>query len=195
MNFPAKWIQKNGNIVPHIRIIILAIAYSGLGLYLFIHGQPLICPCGYVEFWGTGSGLSQQIADWYSLSHFLHGMLIVLIWRVFFPKVPMRYAFLAGIVTAVSWEVIEHTNYVMERFRQDTASTGYYGDAVINSMSDATIMSIGLYIATRLRIYHILIVFAVLEIVGLLAYRDSLILSTIMLIHPIEAIKVWQLGG
>jgi hypothetical protein len=148
---------------------------------------------GYVSLWGTGSENSQQIADWYSLAHFLHGVIIALIFRMFFPKVPLRYAFLAGIVTAVLWEVIEHTEYVLNRFRTETISLGYFGDAVINSMCDAIIMSIGLYTATRLRTYQIFILIFVFELLALIFSHDSLILSTIMLIHPIPAIKAWQL--
>lgn len=192
---PKKWIQANGNFVPQLRIPLLMVVYTLLGIYLFWHGQPLICKCGYVSLWGEGSQNSQQIADWYSLAHFLHGVIIALIFRVFFPKVPLRYAFLVGIVTAVSWEVIEHTAYVLDRFRTETISLGYFGDAVINSMCDATIMSIGLYTATRLRTYQILILIFVFELLALIFSHDSLILSTIMLIHPIPAIKAWQLAG
>lgn len=197
LSIPSRWIQANGNLIPHVRIALLVIVYALLGLYLLWHGQPLICKCGYVKLWENdvmSAGNSQHIADWYSLSHFLHGMLIVLGWRLFFPKLPMRYAFLTGVATAVSWEVVEHSSYVMERFRESTISLGYYGDAVINSMSDATIMSIGLYTATRLSIKHILLIILLFESLSVAFAHDSLILSTIMLIHPIDAVRAWQLG-
>lgn len=195
--FPPHWIQANGNLRPHIRITMLAIAYIAMGIFLFWKGQPLICECGYIKLWENdimSNGNSQHIADWYTLSHFLHGTLIVLAWRLFFPKLPMRYAFIAGIFTAVTWEVVEHLDIVMERFREQTVSLGYWGDAVINSVADATFMSLGLYTATRLKIKHILAVILTFEIISATFARDSLILSTVMLIYPIEPIKEWQLN-
>ena len=196
MRIPTTWIQANGNLVPRVRLLLLFVAYVSMGAYLYFQGQPLICECGYIKIWENeimSSGNSQHIADWYTLSHFLHGVLIVLIWRLFFPKLPMRYAFLIGIVTAVSWEVIEHTDYVLERFREATISLGYFGDSVLNSVADAIFMSIGLYTATRLRLAHIFVVFFVLEVISATFARDSLLLSTLMLVHPVEEVKTWQM--
>lgn len=194
---PAHWIQANGNLRPAIRITILAAAYLSLAAYLFlVRGQPLICECGYVKLWENeimSGGNSQHVADWYTLSHFLHGVLIVLIWRILFPRLPMRFAFLAGVVTAVSWEVIEHTDYVLDRFREATISFGYHGDSVLNSVMDSIFMSIGLYTATLLRRRNIIILFLTVELVSAVFARDSLILSTLMLLYPIETVKTWQL--
>ena len=196
-HIPSSWIQSNGNLRPRIRIAILAAAYLSLGTYLYFHGQPLICECGYVKLWENeiqSGGNSQHVADWYTLSHFLHGVLIVMLWRFLFPRLPMRYAFLAGVVTAVSWEVIEHTEFVLNRFREATISFGYRGDSVLNSMMDSIFMSIGLYTATLLRLRNIIILFLTVELISASFARDSLILSTLMLLYPIESVKTWQMG-
>ena len=196
MRFPTTWIQANGNLIPQVRLPMLFVAYVALGAYLFWIGQPLICECGYIKIWENeiiSSGNSQHIADWYTLSHFLHGVLIVMIWRIFFPRLPMRYAFLAGIVTAISWEVIEHTEYVLSRFREATISLGYHGDSVLNSVSDSIFMSLGLYTATRLTLKHVIALFIFIEIISATFARDSLTLSTLMLLHPIESVKEWQM--
>jgi len=197
MRFPTTWIQANGNLIPQVRLPMLFVAYVALGAYLFWIGQPLICECGYIKIWENeiiSSGNSQHIADWYTLSHFLHGVLIVMLWRFLFPRLPMRYAFLAGVVTAVSWEVIEHTEFVLNRFREATISFGYRGDSVLNSMMDSIFMSIGLYTATLLRLRNIIILFLTVELISASFARDSLILSTLMLLYPIESVKTWQMG-
>ena len=117
-----------------------------------------------------------------------------MLWRFLFPRLPMRYAFLAGVVTAVSWEVIEHTEFVLNRFREATISFGYRGDSVLNSMMDSIFMSIGLYTATLLRLRNIIILFLTVELISASFARDSLILSTLMLLYPIESVKTWQMG-
>ena len=49
-------------------------------------------------------------------------------------------------------------------------------------------------IARKLGWRRSIIVFLVIEAVLLVWIRDSLLLEIIMLVHPINAIKVWQLG-
>lgn len=193
----SKWVQRNGNFVPQVRILLLFITFTSMGAYLYWQGQPLICECGYIKLWENeiiSSGNSQHIADWYTPSHFLFGILIGLAWKILFPKMPLRYAFLVSAIAAVTWEIAEHTDYVLERFREATISLGYYGDSVLNSMADAIFQAIGFYAATRLRVQHIIVVILVLEILAATYARDSLILSTLMLIHPVDSIKTWQMN-
>lgn len=196
LTFPRGWIQKNGNLIPRVRVLFLMGLFSAMGTYLYLHGQPLICECGYVKVWENNimsSGNSQHLADWYSLSHFITGMLIGLIWKLFFPKTPLRYAFLGSALFAVTWEVIEHTEFVLSRYREGTISLGYYGDSVLNSMSDGTMQALGFLTATLVRVKHVIAIFIVLELLALSFVRDSLTVSTIMLVHPIPAIKEWQM--
>ena len=42
-----------------------------------------------------------------------------------------------------SWEMIENTPMVIDRYRETTAALGYIGDSVLNSMSDITMMASG----------------------------------------------------
>ena len=98
-----------------------------IGVTLWAWGQPLICTCGYVRFWvGSifSSGNSQHIADWYTLSHVVHGLLIVLVGRALLPRIDLRVLLAVAIVTGVAWEIVEHTDMVLDRFRATTLYQG-----------------------------------------------------------------------
>lgn len=92
------------------------------------------------------------------------------------------------------WEVIENTQFVIERYREATAALGYQGDSIANSLGDILTCVIGFVIAQRLGFRRTALVFVVTEIVLLIWIKDSLLLEILMLIYPIDAIKAWQLG-
>ena len=83
---------------------------------------------------------------------------------------------------------------VIQRYRETTASLGYEGDTIINSVGDMLAMAAGFMLAYKLGFRRSLILFMVVELILLVWIRDSLILNIIMLIYPIDAIKQWQLG-
>lgn len=173
-------------------------ALSGLfliGVTLWAWGQPLICTCGEVKLWVPtifDAGNSQHIADWYTLSHILHGVLIALLGRLVFPKWGFNAAFLAAIVTGIGWEIIEHTDWVLNAFRATTINVGYHGDSVLNAVSDYIFMMGGFFAAYLLRIPLVILGVLALELTAGLLGRDNLTLSTIQLIAPIDAINTWQ---
>ena len=90
------------------------------------------------------------------------------------------------------WELIENTNTVIQRYREATASLGYQGDTVMNSLGDIMCCGIGFMIARKLGWRRSLLVFIATEALLLTWIRDSLLLEILMLVHPINAIKVWQ---
>ena len=57
---------------------------------------------------------------------------------------PVEWRFLAALLIEASWEVIENTPMVIDRYRETTAALGYSGDSVINSLSDILMMCAGL---------------------------------------------------
>jgi hypothetical protein len=162
-------------------------------------GQPWICACGTVKFWHGGvhsSENSQHIADWYSLSHVIHGFgFYFLLWLV----LPRRVGFAARLALAVAievgWEIFENTDFVIGHYRDATISFDYLGDSVLNSVSDTLWMVLGFILAWRLPWKATLASAILLELIAAWAIRDNLTLNILMFIYPSEAVRAWQTGG
>lgn len=168
-------------------------------LVLHLMGQPWIAASGVVKLWqGTvqSSDNSQHVADWYSLSHVVHGFLFYgLLWLV----LPRRVGFAARLALAVgievSWELLENTDFVIDRYREATISLDYHGDSVLNSVCDTLWMVFGFFLASRLPWKATVAVALFLELLAAWVIRDNLTLNVLMLVHPFEAVKAWQAGG
>ena len=166
-----------------------------IGGTLAAWGQPLICTCGEVKLWvGSvfSSGNSQHIADWYTLSHVIHGMLVVLAGRLLVPRAGFTLLFAVALVTGIAWEIVEHTDWVLEQFRATTIYQGYIGDSVLNAVADYLWMMGGFFLANALRTLWVLALVAALEIGAATTARDSLTLTTLMLVYPVDAVEEWQ---
>jgi Protein of unknown function (DUF2585) len=160
-------------------------------------GRNPICTCGTVELWvGTRDSpkTSQMLADWYSLSHIVHGLLFYgLLWLIA-RRLAVGPRFLIAMLVEASWEVIENTPMVIDRYRATTAALGYTGDSVINSLSDVLMMAFGFLLARKLPLWASIALLIALEVVPLLVIRDNLTLNVIALIAPNSAIQAWQAG-
>lgn len=166
-----------------------------IGVTLAAWGQPLICTCGEVKLW-VGSVFSgensQQIADWYTLSHIIHGMLVVLLGRLLVPWAGFTVLFAVAVVTGIAWEVLEHTEWVLGQFRATTIYQGYVGDSVLNAVADYLWMLGGFFLANALRSLWVLALILALEAGAAATARDSLTLTTLMLVYPVDAVEEWQ---
>lgn len=166
-----------------------------IGVTLWVWGQPLVSRSGEIRLW-VGSVWSrensQQMADWYSLSHMVHGMLIALFGRALGRWVPFRLVFAAAIATGVAWEIAEHTDWVLDRFRGQTIYQGYSGDTVLNAVCDYVFMLAGFAIVAALPWGWGIVLILALEGTSAVLARDSLILTTIRVVHPIPSLTRWQ---
>ena len=135
---------------------------------------------------------SQYLTDSYSFTHVLHGVLFYgLLWAAA-RKLPVRVRALLALTLECAWEVLENSDMIIQRYRAQTISLHYYGDSIVNSMSDVTAAMLGFLLASRLPWQVTVAGAVVVEIVMALWVRDNLSLNIIMLIHPVQAIKLWQ---
>lgn len=165
---------------------------------LFAMGRPPICTCGTVELWAgaaDGPNTSQMIADWYSLSHVVHGFLFYFALWLFARDWSVNRRLTAALVLEAAWEVVENTPFVIDRYREATVALGYTGDSILNSLSDIVMMMIGFLAARRLPVWASVLLVLLLEIVPLLVIRDNLTLNVWMLLAPSESIRAWQSAG
>jgi hypothetical protein len=171
---------------------------AATALILLLMGRPPICTCGTIALWvgeANSSKTSQMLSDWYSASHVVHGLLFYAGLWLLFRKWPVEMRFLAALLIEASWEIIENTPMVINRYREETAALGYTGDSVLNSMSDIATMGLGFLIARKLPTFAAICVVIALELVPLIVIRDNLTLNVWMLLAPNEALKSWQSGG
>jgi hypothetical protein len=165
-------------------------------------GRSLFGPDGRFGWWESdvwSSENSQRVADAYSFSHIIHGILfyalLSLLARKFPKALPMKYRFLIALLLEAGWEMLENSPLIINRYREVTISLGYVGDSVLNSVSDVIMVAIGFLIAKYSKVWVSVALIVVFEVGCLFWVRDNLTLNVIMLVKPSESIKVWQSVG
>jgi hypothetical protein len=161
-------------------------------------GRHPICTCGRVTLWvgaRDSPQTSQMLTDWYSLSHIVHGLIFYALLWLLFRRRPVQWRFLAALLIEASWEVIENTPMVIDRYRATTAALGYSGDSVVNSISDMLMMCVGFLVARKLPVWASIALLVALELIPLAVIRDNLALNILNLIAPNAAVAAWQARG
>ena len=177
----------------------MAAGFIGLQvLALLVLGLPVICKCGHVQLWhGNPSGpeTSQHLTDWYTYTHVIHGFIFYLLLSLAAPRTPLALRLAIAVGLEASWEMIENTPIIMDRYRQSALARGYFGDSIINSAADTIAAALGFILAARLPAWLIVALAIMMELFAGYMIHDNLTLNIIQLISPIEAISRWQMGG
>jgi len=176
------------------RTLVAALAVIAIAAAtLLAMDRPPICTCGEIALWGPlGPKQSQMLADWYSPSHVVHGLIFYGILWLVARRQPVERRFLAALAVEAAWELIENTPMVIDRYRTATAALGYSGDSMINSLSDSAMMALGFLAARKLPLWASIAFLLALELVPLFVIRDNLFLNVWMLLAPSDAVRAWQ---
>ncbi|HMI40253.1 MAG TPA: DUF2585 family protein [Sphingomicrobium sp.] len=179
-----------------VAYILLTFIVAGFTLHAM--GRPWICTCGTVDLWvnsSTSPKTSQMLADWYSPSHFLHGLIFFFLLWLAARRWSIERRFFTALLVETAWEIVENSPMIIDRYREATVAIGYTGDSVINSLSDIAMMALGFAVARRVPVWVSLLLLVVLELIPLFVIRDNLTLNVWMLLAPSDAIRSWQAGG
>jgi hypothetical protein len=183
------------------RLGVLQIIAIGLVLLLMVvslraEGRMFLCTCGHFALWTSdtcSSNTSQQLLDPYSFTHVLHGFLFFWLIALLFRRMTSGWQVWLALLLEGAWEIFENTPFVIDKYRTETAALGYTGDTIVNSFGDLLCAFAGFMIARKLGLRWSLIVFVLVELFLLVWIRDSLLLQILMLVRPVEAIKLWQI--
>lgn len=184
--------------LPRRAAIAAAAIFAAAAAMLLVMGRNPICTCGSVDLWvgaRDSPRTSQMLIDWYSLSHIVHGLLFYAALWLVARRWPVEWRFVAALAIEASWEVIENTPMVIDRYRATTAALGYTGDSVLNSLSDISMMALGFLLARKLPVWASIALLVVLELVPLFVIRDNLALNIWTLLAPNAAVQAWQARG
>ncbi len=165
-------------------------------LVLRLEGRIWWCACGQWKIWDGdiwSAHNSQHWLDPYSFTHVLHGVLLcgVIAWLA--PRWPAAWRLAVAVLLEAGWEVLENSAFIIQRYREATIGQGYIGDSIANSLADVLCCALGFLLARRLGLKASVVLFVVVEVALALAVRDNLSLNVLMLIHPIDAVKAWQM--
>ncbi|HBZ68241.1 MAG TPA: hypothetical protein DEP35_00160 [Deltaproteobacteria bacterium] len=160
-------------------------------------GRTAFCRCGVIRLWTAdawGPENSQQFTDPYTFTHITHGILLYALLSLLAGRLSVSRRGLLALVVESGWELLENTDWVIGRYRAATVALGYYGDTVFNSVGDIAACMVGFVLSAYLPVRATIVLVIVLELGLAVWIRDGLLLNILLLVHPIEAVRSWQLA-
>jgi hypothetical protein len=186
---------------PAVRVVAGALGIAAVqATILSIMGQPPLCECGTVRLFAANvlsPENSQQLADWYTFSHVIHGFLFYALLSWLFPQTGIGVRLLIALGIEAGWEIVENTPMVIEHYRAQALAAGYAGDSVLNSLADTAAALLGFLAARRLPILLVVALAIGMEVFTSVMIHDGLTLNVLQLVypHPIPFLSAWQAGG
>ena len=83
---------------------------------------------------------------------------------------------------------------MIERYRTVTISLDYFGDSVLNTVSDVLAMVLGFWLASKLPVWATVALIILFEATTMWIIRDGLALNVLMLVYPLDSVAQWQAG-
>ena len=120
-------------------LILTLLILVGTIITLYFMGREPICKCGYIKLWHgvvQSSENSQHISDFYTPSHVLHGLIFFFVTWLLFSKWTLGMRLTLSMFVEATWEILENTDLIINRYREATISFDYFGDSILNSASD-----------------------------------------------------------
>lgn len=180
-------------------LIVCSVIAAAMAVVLRLDGRVWWCKLGdraiYINDAWNSSHTSQHLLDPYTFTHILHGVLMFWIARLIFKTVSPYWQLTIAAVAEAGWEILENSNFIIEKYRENTAALDYFGDSIANSVGDLLACLIGFWIAAKLGLWKSLAFFLAVELILLFWIRDSLLLNIVMLIYPFDSLKTWQNGA
>jgi len=147
-------------------------------LLLHLMGRPLTCNCGVVKLWQGGldpNQNSQQFADHYSLLHAVFGM-VLFQWLAWIrPDWSIARLIVVVAASSATWEIMENTPIIIERFGMLGSDLHYNGDSILNSVGDTIFVLVGAAVAMKLSHLAALLLATAIEITVYVLIGDSIL--------------------
>jgi hypothetical protein len=187
-----------GAITAHDVVVVAIAALAFQAAALLALGRQLLGARGEFKLWEddvSSPGLSQQLTDWYSFTHIVHGVLFYFLVWFAMPELSVPHRFLIALAVEVGWEILENTPFAIRHYRKQPPAKDYKGDSIANSLMDTLAMMLGFLLAWRLPVVAVIAISILLEIGLALIIRDNFTLNVINFVHPFDFIRRWQNGA
>ncbi|MDD2237979.1 MAG: DUF2585 family protein [Kiritimatiellae bacterium] len=142
-------------------------------LVLRLEGRVVWCACRSPSLWAGdiwSAHNSQHLFDPYSFTHILHGMLFCGLLALLTPRLSLKAKLILTLALEATWEVMENSPFIIQRYREATIGLGYEGDSMANSLGDLLCCVVGFLLAKKLGFRWSLVVFIVTELILLFAH-------------------------